>query len=192
MSRLPPDVQRSIEKQIPRLLKRDLDTEFKKKFEELKQQMISEFLQHPVTMELSQGPSGTNISGTLGGVMNLFAFIGFPADYNPIQPILTMLQQTSYKFAGDGKMSRRYTVFLPQPKDVFDVTPMPWATGRSWAKGIETGISGLGFLLSKGSSNSRSGVAIQGSKQVRGGKFRNLPYITSILKKYEKEFNKLK
>jgi hypothetical protein len=26
---------------------------------------------------------------------------------------------------------------------------MPWAAGRSWAKGIETGISGLGFYLRK-------------------------------------------
>ena len=70
------------------------------------------------------------------------------------------------------------------------MTPMPWATGRSWAQGIETGISGLGYLLRK--NDGRSGKAIQSRNKVRSGKFQNTSYISALIKKYKKEFNNIK
>ena len=57
---------------------------------------------------------------------------------------------------------------------------------------IETGISGLGYLLRKSSQNSRSGVAIQSNNKVRSGRFKNVQYISALIKKYEKRFDKLK
>jgi hypothetical protein len=70
---------------------------------------------------------------------------------------------------------------------------MPWAPGRSWAKGIETGISGLGFYLRVQRDSSRSGLGVQTPKKIRkaGTKFRNTKYISEILKKYKKEFEAL-
>ena len=67
---------------------------------------------------------------------------------------------------------------------------MPWATGRSWAQGIERGISGLGFLLRK-NNRGRSGAAIQSRVKVRGGRFRNTVYISAFIKKYKKRFEEL-
>jgi hypothetical protein len=67
---------------------------------------------------------------------------------------------------------------------------MPWASGRSWAKGIETGISGLGFLLRK--EGGRSGKAIQSKNKVRSQRFQNTQYISALIKKYKKEFNNIK
>ena len=52
--------------------------------------MIKEFLQLPVTQELMQGPNAPNISGTLGGVTNLFAFIGFDKDNPSIEQGYTL------------------------------------------------------------------------------------------------------
>ena len=69
---------------------------------------------------------------------------------------------------------------------------MPWATGRSWAKGIETGISGLGYYLLKNTDSSRSGLGIQSPRKVRKkSKFKNTQYISALIKKYEKEFKNL-
>ena len=85
-----------------------------------------------------------------------------------------------------------YIVELPTKEQIFEVTPLPYASGRSWAKGIESGISGLGYYLKKRSNVSRSGFGIQSKNQVRKGvKFRNTKYISSLLKKYEKEFQNL-
>jgi hypothetical protein len=190
--KLPADVQKSLEKQVPKVLKRDFESTFKNKFEELKNEMIKEFLTHPVTIEIKDGPSASNISGTLGGATNLFAFIGFNEGDDPITPILEILQNTKYRRTKENKGAQEFTVDLPQIKEIFSAAPMPWASGRSWAQGIEVGISGIGYLLRKNSPNSRSGAAIQSRTKVRGGKFQNVPYISAIIRKYEKKFSKLK
>lgn len=193
MANLPIDVQQALKKQAPRILKKDFNKEFKKKFDEIKKQMLKEFLSHPVTVEISSGPNSANISGTLGGKSNLFAFIGFNAGDDPIKPILDILERINYQDTGPSKkgIGREFKINTPTTDEIFSVTPMPWATGRSWAKGIETGISGLGYLLNKSSGSSRSGVAIQADKKVRRGGFKNQPYISSLIKKYEKKFKEL-
>ena len=190
MARLPRDVQMALEQHAPKLLKAPFEKEFKKKFLQVKSAMIKEFLSHPVTAEIMAGPSSSNISGTLGGVTNLFAFIGFDSSDKPIEPILQMLENMNYNYAGDAKIGVKYNVNIPEAADIFSITPMPWASGRSWAKGIETGISGLGYLLRK--EDGRSGKAIQTKRKVRSGRFQNTSYITALIKKYKKEFNNLK
>lgn len=193
MANLPRDVQQALKRQAPKVLKRDFEKDFKKRFDDLKKDMIKEFLSNPVTIEISSGPTSTNISGTLGGKSNLFAFIGFNSGEDPIKPILEILESINFKNNGNSKkgIGIEYSVDIPSPDAIFAVTPMPWATGRSWARGIETGISGLGYLLNKSSGKSRSGVAIQTSKPVRRGGFKNVPYISALIRKYEKKFKQL-
>lgn len=195
MAKLPLDVQAAIRAQVPKLVKKSFRKNIDDKFKDVKKDMINEFMSHPVTQELLQGPDGVNISGTLNGITNLYAFIGFDDGDNPVQPILDILEdikitkdieQTTYG------VGRKYDISMPTAKDIFSATPMPWATGRSWARGIETGISGLGYLLRKSSQNSRSGVAIQSNNKVRSGRFKNVQYISALIKKYEKRFDKLK
>lgn len=168
--------------------------EVRKAFQKKKNQMIAEFLNHPITQEIKGGINASNISGTLGGITNLFSFIGFDSSYDPIDPILKILESTTIEEVRAVGKKINYKVNVPTPQEVFAVTPMPWANGRSWAKGIESGISGLGFYLNKKSDKSRSGRGIQTSRKIRGSgvKYRNTKYITELLNRYSKEFQNLK
>ena len=195
MAFLEPDVVLALQRQVPKLTRKGLDREARKKFKQIKQEMINEFLANPITQEIMAGAGGTNISGTLGGVSNLFAFIGFDQGSNPIAPILTLLESVTFEYGSEIKnpttgLGVNFKVNLPLPEDIFSITPLPWATGRSWAEGIERGLSGLGYLLRK--NKGRSGAAIQTSVKVRGGKFQNTPYISAFLRKYKKKFEELK
>ena len=195
MALLEPDVILALQRQVPKLTRKDLDKEVRKKFKEIKQEMIREFLANPITQEIMSGAGGTNISGTLGGVSNLFAFIGFDQGSDPIAPILSLLESVTLEYQSDIKnpttgLGVNFKVNLPLPEDIFAITPLPWATGRSWVEGIERGLSGLGHLLRK--NKGRSGAAIQTSVKVRGGKFQNVPYISAFLRKYKKKFEELK
>jgi hypothetical protein len=190
---LPPDVIAALRRQAPKAMRRGFEREVKKQFEKIKQEMIKEFTNNPITQEILAGPDTSNISGTLGGVSNLFAFIGFDRGENPIAPILTLFEKMTIKFQNEIKRPKigiRFTVDLPTAEDIFAVTPLPWAAGRSWAQGIERGLSGLGYLLRK--NKGRSGAAIQSRVKVRAGKFQNAPYISALISKYKKKFEELR
>jgi hypothetical protein len=195
MALLEPDVILALQRQVPKQTRKRLEEIARRKFKQIKQEMISEFLIHPITQEIMGGSGGANISGTLGGVSNLFAFIGFNEGDDPIAPILSLLEGVNLEYQSEIKGSTQgfgvnFRVTLPLAEDIFAITPLPWATGRSWAEGIERGISGLGHLLRK--NKGRSGAAIQTSVKVRGGKFQNTPYISAFIRKYKKKFEELK
>ena len=195
MAFLEPDVISALQRQVPKQTRKQLEEAARRKFKQIKQEMISEFLIHPITQEIMGGSGGVNISGTLGGVSNLFAFIGFNEGDDPIAPILSLLVGVNLEYQSEIKRSTQgfgvnFRVTLPLAEDIFAITPLPWATGRSWAEGIERGISGLGHLLRK--NKGRSGAAIQTSVKVRGGKFQNTPYISAFIRKYKKKFEELK
>ena len=193
MAIVPADVKAALQRQAPKALKSKFKQVAQKEFKKIKAEMMAEFLGNPVTQEIMEGPQAPNISGTLGGVSNLFAFIGFDAGENPIAPILALLENTTLEYKQEvaaKNIGVSFNVTLPTAEDVFAITPLPWATGRSWAQGIERGLSGLGYLLRK--NKGRSGAAIQSRVKVRGGKFHNTPYISAFLKKYRKRFEELK
>jgi len=175
-------------KVIERNLKTDNNKLISSEINKLKDEMIKEFLNHPITKEILAGPNASNISGTLGGYGNLFSFIGFESGEKPIDPILALLKQTKYSV---GRMNRgvaTITVEIPSKEQIFAVTPLPWAQGLSWAERIEVGLSGLGMYMNKKSDYSRSGTGVQSSAQQRGGSFRNTKYISSFLNTWEKKF----
>lgn len=191
---LNPQIVASLKRQTPKIARVQVQKQGKAAFQKIKNRMIAEFLNHPVTVEIKQGINAQNISGTLDGATNLFSFIGFDANAtDPTKAIENILQQTRFEFAVAKVNSVDFSIYIPDPKDVFDVSPMPWAPGRSWAKGIESGISGLGYYLKVSRDSSRSGLGIQSPRQVRkkGAKFKNTQYISALLKKYKKEFENL-
>lgn len=186
------NITTSLISQSPKIARVQVQKQGKAAFQKIKNKMIVEFLNHPVTRELKEGIDASNISGTLGGATNLFSFIGFNSDSDPTKDIENVLQTARFESAKARLKTIELSIYIPDAKDVFNATPMPWAPGRSWAKGIESGISGLGYYLKVVRDNSRSGLGIQSSKKVRGGaKFKNTQYISALLKKYRKEFENL-
>jgi hypothetical protein len=163
-----------------------------KNFNLVKDKIIDEFENHPVTLEIAGGIAASNISGTLGGITNLFSFIGFDSGTDPLEPIRDLLNRSSYRIVETGGSGSSTIIFdIPTAKDIFKVTPMPWALGRSWAKGIESGISGLGYYV-KQIKNSRSGLGVQSENQIRTGvSFKNTKYISNLINNFEKNLKNL-
>jgi hypothetical protein len=188
-------LDKSVKRQVAQLIKEDFDKKIERSFNNIKAEMIRELMNHEITKEISIGVGASNSSNTLGGYGNLFTFIGFEAGTSPIDAIKREFDKTVIRFrtlTDDGPI---WNIYLPAPEDIWDVTPMPWAEGRSWAKGIETGISGVGWYLYNQKKNypqSRSGPAIQvKSKSSSKVRFKNVKYISDILSRYEKKFSQL-
>lgn len=160
-------------------------------FEKIKREMLEEFLAHPVSIEIQNGPDALNSSGTLDGYGNLFSFIGFNNNESPLDPIIEIINSTRIERGQDTVSGFLMRIFLPSKDDIFSVTPMPWASGRSWAEGIERGISGFGRYLNTESDSSRSGAGIESQSVIRGGKFKNTPYISALISKYTKKFQQI-
>lgn len=172
------------------LLKTPIQKGLEMEFEQIKKEMLMEFLQHPITQEIQSGPTASNISGTLSHG-NLFSFIGFEAGSDPISPIIQVMEETSISFYSRRRGEFLAKIIMPSPVSIFSVTPMPWANGRSWAKGIESGISGLGFYINKqDTGRSEGGIQLKG--KVRAGSFKNTKYISDLISKYKKKFSEIK
>ena len=166
-------------------------TELQKEIEKIKNEIIEEFENHPVTQEINGGISASNISNTLDGVTNLYSFIGFESGDNPLDPIREELKKINLKHTTNSKGELIFSVEFPTAKDIFKVTPMPWATGRSWSQGIELGISGLGYYIKK-AKNRRSGLGIQSQTPIRSGaRFKNTKYISYLINSYTKKIQDL-
>ena len=185
---IPQSVLKKARKDSAKALKVQFYKSIQDEFNVIKEQMIRDFLSLPVTQEIMAGPSSSNTSGTLSGKGNLFGFIGFEESDNPIEPILDLLE-SSFIVVREGS-DYLVTITIPSAASIFGVTPMPWATGRSWAKGIESGISGLGFYINK-SGAGRSTGGFQSSKKSQGGNFKRVQYVSAFIQKYIKRFSSI-
>ena len=166
--------------------KREIFSKVRKEFEKKKITLIQSFNAHPVTKEIEAGPTASNESGTLGRYGNLYSFIGFIAGTTPTSKLRSILQKRTSlkkepKISSRGrKMNITYVIQTPTETEITAVTPMPWESGRSWAYGIERGISGLGFYVYKKWKTSRSGDAIQSQKKQRSATFKQRGYLSEI------------
>lgn len=162
-------------------LNRELEKMADRNFEKIKRDFISEFMAHEVTSELGRG------SG------ELFSFIGFPRGSTPITPLLSLLEDRISiiyrKFNRRG--NAQFTINLPSETEIVRRSPMPWAAGISWAKGIENGIPDFGkFLEIEGRPSSRSEGGIQTPGNINNRQFSRQPYIFQMLSRYIKIFSK--
>jgi hypothetical protein len=187
-------VKRQIENQYTkeRVYRKAVKEKVSQELSSLRKIFLSEFEKHPITKEIEAGPSATNSSGTLSGRGNLFSFIGFPANAKPISTLRKVLEKHDVRF---NHVRGKTTIIINAPtmEEIIAATPLPWATGRSWVRGIEHGLSGLGrYLNTKRRTGSRSGGGIQVKNKLRGGRFRNTSYLSPLLNTYYKGIEKLK
>jgi hypothetical protein len=164
-----------------------------KAFEKIKREMILEFMNHPVTREILGGPHATNESGTLDGYGNLFSFIGFSKGDDPIKPILDLIHKSKIEHSNTANSGIMFTIFIPSKQDIFDATPLKWASGRSWSEAIERGLSGLGYYLNRDYiEESKSGTGIQVKSNLRkGAKYKPVKYISALINEYTKKFQNI-
>lgn len=160
------------------------------KFSKAKAMAISSFKNHVVTKEIEGGSSANNSSNTLRGYGNLYSYIGFTTGFDPITPVVSMMESVfklssrSKKISvGQKNVNLSYSVISPDMTDFESVSPMPWE-GGSWISGIERGISGYSHYMNKRSKVSRSGSAFQSNHRVRSGSFKTIDYVTSIIKQF--------
>jgi len=173
----------TISSQMGRSLRRRIISKTQRDIEAAVKLMLREFDNHPVTKELEDGSKASNLSNTLGGIGNLFSFIGFEEGDKPIAPVRKILS-TSTKLVSvvqkKGRLDFEVVIDLPSKDSIAMSSPVPWAAARSWVLGIERGLSGLGqFLVKPGAGRSGGGIQIAG--QLRGGSFKNKKYISAIL-----------
>ena len=151
--------------------------------------LIDKFDNHEVTKEIAAGPKASNISGTLGGYGNLFSFIGFEAESDPISPVrelLNQIQVKNIKFNGKNYFA---TVKYPSQKEIANASPLPFEQGKSWVIGIEKGISGFSQYIYTRFLGGRSKQGIQTDKAKGVGIFRKKDYLNSLLQDF---INKIK
>ena len=148
-------------------------------FENERGDFLESFSQHEITKEIDAGENSLNTSGTLGGYGNLFSFIGFNKGSNPTRVIKDMISKIRIlKKPIENKFYLSFSVIVPKKEDFERACSMPWATGRSWLSGIERGISGFGFFLSKKDGRSEGGV--QAENSLRGGTFNRTSYFSKM------------
>ena len=160
-------------------LSRKVEKDLKTRFSIAKEELIEDFNSHSVTREIEAGVNASNLSGTLSRG-NLFSFLGFEENSLPVEDLRSVLDKGS-KLKRVGKTS--WVVEVPDSTEISSTTPLPWSA-KSWALGIERGISGFDKFIFGKSDNSRSGGGIQSKNSVRSGEFRPIRYISAILERF--------
>ena len=161
------------------------------KFTEAHKELLKDFNKHTITQEIQAGPSAENISGRLGGYGNLFSFIGFARTDRPMDTLKSYLKYKpkirKHPTVKSDKNSVSYTFRIETPNisEMEALAQTPWG-GRSWLRGIERGISGLGFFLynAQGVAGSRSNTGIQTENRIRGLAYRPIKYMSTMVKKF--------
>ena len=101
------------------------------------------------------------------------------------------------KKLSNGRVSFEFDVVTLGTKEgLFSDTRLSWL-GKSWLKGIESGLSGLGYYLYLSAYDfpgSRSGVAIQSKPpmKVRNLVYRPTQYISTLLREFKTSLRKIK
>lgn len=205
--KVPRAVTERMKRDIARQIRSQVLAAVSLEFEKVKKMMIEEFLSHPVSVEISNGPLAKNTSQTLGGYGNLFSFIGFDEGEKPVEDVLRILELTTISFSQRGLLSAK--ILMPTAKQIFEETPMParWAEGRSWTKGIESGISGLNYYLHiYGYGASGAGIQAKGKVKNRPQdprlkkkdqvkmipQYRKVQYISALINKYYALFSRIR
>jgi len=156
--------------------------------------LMREFFEHNITLELKAGPTASNISDTLNGEGNLFAFLGFYAGQDPVWDLEELLANISFKKSSfrNGVINFQITN-IPTKASIKDATKMNWGNG-SWALGVEDGDfhggADLAHFIFKSWSGSRSkeGFQVKGYEYSEE-KFSPKPYISTMLANFRDRVN---
>lgn len=196
LSRISDYIRRKVEnsKIVQFATRKLIEARIRPLFNQLRDEMIEELENHPITEEINLGPKLGWSSKFLGGYGDLFSFIGFNRDDDPIEPIRKLFRGLRLYSVTSKGLNHIYEIRnFPTREDVKKITPLPWKNGKSWALGMEEGISGLGRYLNTETIydpphfRSTAGLQLKNGPILRAA-FQPTPYITPILKKFRERF----
>jgi hypothetical protein len=152
-------------------------------------ELMEDFENDPVTIEIEGGPGASNSSGLLGGRGNLYGFLGFEDGREPIEQIRELLDKIalssdcSVSIESDYDVLYQYDVKTPTEDDLIDATKMDWESGNSWAEGIEEGVSGLSnYIYWKG--HGRSTAGFQGPTPFTPAEMETKEYVLTFFRRF--------
>lgn len=165
-----------------------IKAKIEQKVEDAKNDMISEFIEHPVSREIEAGPNLTSslfLPPSHDMIdSNLFNFFGFDrTKENPVIPVKEALEQNTKIILINKKLNspQNYTitanVIVPSYQDLQEITPLPWIS-TSWLSAVQDGLQGLNNTIFKIFRGGRSGTAFQ-AKYKNGPKAGQLIYVRS-------------
>jgi len=158
-----------------------------------KNSLLKNFDEHPITEELKEGPSGSNISGTLGGYGNLFAFLGFFDTQQPTEELELLLRNITLRKSTRKGNTVYFTASVPSQNTIESVTQLNWGEGKSWVYAVETGEfdgeADLNHFIYKSFENGRSQQGVQVEGIYREENFMPRPYLTQILNNFRDRIN---
>jgi len=152
--------------------------------------MMKDYFSNAITQELKAGNTASNISDTLNGEGNLFAFLGFMAGQDPTYELEDLLLKIRLGYARVNKNSIVFKIEgMPTKAEITRATRMNWGNGTSWAFAVETGAFGGDADLAHFIFKSWSGGRSQQGFQVKGyeyseEEFSPKPYISEILNNF--------
>jgi hypothetical protein len=162
------------------------------RFDKAQELFLTEFNSNPVTREIESGPTASNVSNTLGGIGNLFSFIGFNSMANPIEELRDLIKNSFKLSRKKSSNSIRFQIEYPNLNKIKNATPMPWENGNSWVVGIERGISGFSNYMYKKFVEGRSKEGLQSKNKIRSNTFKRTKYISSMINNFVKNIEKIK
>lgn len=169
-------------------LKAEIRVGIRTRFEEVKDDLLRNFDQHPVTQEVAN-PDSENISNTLDGYENLYGFLGIPIGTDTVGAVRSVLEK-GVKIRGSITISKKsgmatFKFTVPNLEDFDSAARLEWDT-RNWVEGIEGGISGFQYFMNVKSGRSGRGIQIRAG--LRGGKFKNRKYMSQLLNDFKRSF----
>ena len=181
-------------KQLPVVLLPEIKKRFETSFNKIKGQFVGEFRKHAVTQEVKGGAGASNLSGTLGGYGNLYSFFGFSGG-DPIEPLLALLESIEFQFINFNRRMVASVIIknFPTVQDIVAASPVPWAPGLSWVRGVHLGnVPNFGQYLTTTSSNSRSGGGVQVKTEISNRVFvADDSYLLGMLPRYKRKFREM-
>lgn len=159
--------------------------------------LLEEFDTHPVTVELKTAAEGDassveNISGTTGGLGNLYGYLGFWEDEDPTEQLRGLLEKIKLDYRGlTATKDFHFAYNIPTLAAVYKASMLTaWGTSAgSWVDVVENGKQfgqgGAGISHYVPGSKGRSGAGVQITPTyAESASFQKTDYILSMLRKF--------
>lgn len=166
------------------------------KFESKKSKLLEDFRNHEVSQEIADGPdSASNILG----YGNLFSLLGFYKNQKPISDLSKYLKKNiNMDSIGDISIDGNlvlysFNVSVPSEDELYDETPLPWDSSKSWLEEIEEGVSGFTNYIFKqyfkSPNPSRSSTGLQSKFNLRSTEVKGQKYLSDLIDSLVRSFS---